>query len=192
MNVQFINDVAIMDQDRCIASQYIVRVALDPALPAFSQVSGVLTVRRSPWLYADVRGCCRHYCRQRSRPTWLHEALGEVVHRPVGRMEVLGPQPPTVSHDGGCAGQSPVTCVSLSPHRHQPRCPCRHGLSQRRALAYETAVRLARGSPLCRPDLDPLGVRAEWPVGVASGAADRSGRRSPAAGARRPASAGRP
>lgn len=61
---------AVVDQYRSGPGEYIVRVALAPALPAFSQVSGVLTVRRGPWLCVGVRDCCRRYCRQRSRPLW--------------------------------------------------------------------------------------------------------------------------
>ena len=63
----------IVYQDRRAACHNIVRVARCPALPASSQVSGVLMVRRGPWLCAGVRGCCRHYCRQRYRP---HDLIG--------------------------------------------------------------------------------------------------------------------
>ncbi len=107
---------AVMHEHRRLSSEYIVRVALDPALPAFSQVGGVLAVRRGPWLCADVGGCCRHYCRRRSKPVWLREVLGEVVHGLVGRVEVLRPQPPTVSHDGGCAGRATRhVCLAQPP-----------------------------------------------------------------------------
>lgn len=61
----------IMNEYRGLPRQHIVRVALDPALPAFSQVSGVVAVRRGPRLCADAGGCCRHYCRRRSRPLGL-------------------------------------------------------------------------------------------------------------------------
>ncbi len=62
---------AIMDQDRRGACHHIVRVVGDPALPASSQLSSGLTVRRGPWLCAGVRGRCRHGCRQRRRPLEL-------------------------------------------------------------------------------------------------------------------------
>ena len=70
----------IVHQDRRATGQYIVRVGWSPALPAFSQVSGDMTIRRGVPLCAGVRGCCRHYCRQRYRPL----APWGLVSRPPG------------------------------------------------------------------------------------------------------------
>ncbi|THA23006.1 hypothetical protein E6R18_31645 [Streptomyces sp. A1277] len=108
---------------------------------------------------------------------------------------------------GGHPDRPPATCVSLDPApasarlspSSRPRPGSKHGRPGRREPA---------GRPLrCPASLLPSGwtgasdwwsglrsraLRAEWSAAVASGAADRSGRRSPTADARRPASAGRP
>jgi hypothetical protein len=60
--------IRVVHQDRRTAREYIVRVACGRSLPAFSLVSGYITVRRGVPMCAGVRGCCRHYCRQRSSP----------------------------------------------------------------------------------------------------------------------------
>ncbi|WP_328469527.1 type II toxin-antitoxin system VapC family toxin [Streptomyces sp. NBC_00448] len=74
-----------------------------------------------------------------------------------------------------CLAQPPPAPVTLSmPSRPEPADGPRR--TRRRSGPAE-------GPALPVGSVGVPGVRAEWPVGVASGAADRSGRRSPAAGA---------
>lgn len=55
----------IVDQDRSGSRQHIVRVLHGTPLPASSQVSARFAFRWCPWMYGEIRGCCRRYCRQR-------------------------------------------------------------------------------------------------------------------------------
>lgn len=84
-------------------------------------------------------------------------------------------------------------------HRHGPQPGSRHGRPRRREPA-ERPLRCPAslllsgrtGASDWWSGLRSRTLRAEWAAAVASGAADRSRRRSPTAGVRRPASAGRP
>ncbi len=59
---------AVMDQDWRGSRQHIVRVLRGTPLPASSLVSVGFALRWRPWLCAEIRGCCRRYCRQAVQP----------------------------------------------------------------------------------------------------------------------------
>lgn len=63
-----IRTIGIVDQDRDAARHNIVRALDGPSPPAFSQAMRCSAVRWGVCSFGVVRGCCRHYCRQRSRP----------------------------------------------------------------------------------------------------------------------------
>lgn len=58
--------VAVVNEDRSLARQHIVRVLRSTALPASLLVSAGFAFRWRPWLCVEIRGCCRRYCRQGS------------------------------------------------------------------------------------------------------------------------------
>lgn len=66
----------IVNKDRRGASEYTVRVLLDPSPPAFSQVTGGFVLRWRPWLCPGVRACCRQRCRPSRRSGAARQLLG--------------------------------------------------------------------------------------------------------------------
>ncbi len=65
-NPRHYRTVAIVNEDRSLPRQHIVRVLRGTPLPASSLVSAVFAFRWRPWLCGEIRGCCRRYCRQES------------------------------------------------------------------------------------------------------------------------------
>lgn len=84
--------VAVVNEDRRLPRQHIVRVLRSTALPASSLVSAGFAFRWRPWLCVEIRGCCRRYCRQGSGG-WRWRDFRSAGHCRVYRATVYAVEP---------------------------------------------------------------------------------------------------